>query len=139
VGDLQEHRERDSLHGVIAAEASTAVAAPPDLSNVPRRPAGLFLGRDAELREVERTFAGAARGLAIGPALHGLGGVGKTELALQFVDLATGKTTGDLWQTTMWQRTDMGPWSFQSDLVYVYDGENYGSGNTELLLVTPKP
>ncbi|WP_433077799.1 tetratricopeptide repeat protein [Dactylosporangium sp. CA-052675] len=82
---LQEHREQDSLHGTGPGEPAGAVA-PADLSNLPRRPAGLFVGRDDALRQLDALLSGADRGLVIGPVVHGLGGVGKTELALQFTD-----------------------------------------------------
>ncbi|MFG1886104.1 tetratricopeptide repeat protein [Micromonospora sp. NPDC049102] len=83
---LQEHREQDSLHGAHPPIAASAGPAPADVSNLPRRPAGLFLGRDDALGHLDEILGGADRGLVIGPAVHGLGGVGKTELALQFTD-----------------------------------------------------
>ncbi|MFI5916824.1 tetratricopeptide repeat protein [Dactylosporangium sp. NPDC051541] len=83
---LREHREQDSLHGSGTRDPSTVPDAPADLSNLPRRPAGLFLGRDDALQQLEELLQGTDRGLVIGPVVHGLGGVGKTELALQFTD-----------------------------------------------------
>ncbi|WP_433532727.1 FxSxx-COOH system tetratricopeptide repeat protein [Micromonospora sp. CA-263727] len=58
--------------------------APPMLSNLPRHPARVFLGRDDALVRVDELLGSAGHGIVIGPVLHGLGGIGKTELAIQY-------------------------------------------------------
>ncbi|MFI9530756.1 tetratricopeptide repeat protein [Micromonospora rosaria] len=60
-----------------AAEAALVV------SNLPRRPAPAFLGRDDELRSLAGQLD-EHPGIVIGQAVHGLGGIGKSELALQY-------------------------------------------------------
>jgi tetratricopeptide (TPR) repeat protein len=58
------------------------VDAAPGTHNLPAPAKGLFVGRDASLVELSAKLG--AGGGVIGQALHGLGGVGKTELALRF-------------------------------------------------------
>jgi len=55
------------------------VAVTPGMSNLPRPPAAMFVGRDAALRRLEQALAGRASAV-----VHGLGGVGKSELALHY-------------------------------------------------------
>ncbi|MFD6754887.1 FxSxx-COOH system tetratricopeptide repeat protein [Micromonospora gifhornensis] len=54
------------------------------VSNLPRRPASVFLGRRESLDTLQRLLEPG--GQRVGVAVYGLGGVGKTELALQFVE-----------------------------------------------------
>ncbi|YCK38331.1 tetratricopeptide repeat protein [Actinomadura sp. ATCC 39365] len=60
------------------------VPAPAGLSGLPRRPAGAFVGRDAALADLRRTLQDAKGPGVITQAVLGLGGVGKSELALQY-------------------------------------------------------
>ncbi|MEU1687879.1 tetratricopeptide repeat protein [Micromonospora sp. NPDC005707] len=68
-------------------ETARPLLQPVDLSrvsNLPRRPTGLFLGRHHVLDELHRHLEPDAQ--RVGVAIFGLGGVGKTELALQYVE-----------------------------------------------------
>ncbi|MEU9742551.1 tetratricopeptide repeat protein [Micromonospora chersina] len=58
------------------------VESPPGTHNLPTPAAGMFVGRDDALTGLDHTLA--AGGGVIGQAVHGLGGVGKTELALRY-------------------------------------------------------
>lgn len=54
----------------------------PELHNLPKPTSGLFVGRDAELATLhERLAVGSG---VVGQTLHGLGGVGKTEMVLRY-------------------------------------------------------
>lgn len=53
--------------------------------NIPFRPAGLFEGREADLDEVKKILLKKSRPVVVSAAIEGLGGIGKTELALQLV------------------------------------------------------
>ena len=64
--------------GTIPAPAE--VAASPGTHNLPRRPARVFVGRDQALSQL--TAALAERVSVVTQAIYGLGGVGKSELAL---------------------------------------------------------
>lgn len=55
--------------------------APPNMVNLPRR-AGLFVGRQPELRWLAEAF-GSTRGVVV-QAVHGLGGIGKSTLAAKW-------------------------------------------------------
>ena len=55
------------------------VGVAPGMSNLPRPPAAVFVGRDAALRRLEQALAGRASAV-----VHGLAGVGKSELALHY-------------------------------------------------------
>ena len=57
------------------------VAAPPGTHNLPRRPARVFVGRDVALRRLRGALAGGVSAV-VTQAVHGLGGIGKSELAL---------------------------------------------------------
>jgi tetratricopeptide (TPR) repeat protein len=74
------------------------VVAPPGTQNLPRRPARVFVGRAAALGQV----AGALDGMAaavVTQAIYGLGGVGKSELALQHAHARQGQYTLTWWVT----------------------------------------
>jgi tetratricopeptide (TPR) repeat protein len=58
------------------------------MHNLPRPIGGLFVGRDDALSDLEGLLS--AGGGVIGQALHGLGGVGKTELALRYAHAQLG-------------------------------------------------
>ncbi|WP_326943685.1 FxSxx-COOH system tetratricopeptide repeat protein [Amycolatopsis sp. NBC_01307] len=79
--------EQKKAEGITDYDPASTMTVPASLSNPPRYPARLFIGRDGVLAEMEELLQQKGSGLAIGPALHGLGGVGKTELAIQFTYL----------------------------------------------------
>lgn len=71
---------RRSSVGVVERPASDAA---PPVWNVPGRNPG-FTGRDALLRELRGRISGGSPAVLLPVALHGLGGVGKTQLALEY-------------------------------------------------------
>jgi NB-ARC domain len=58
------------------------VEASGSLSNLPRPPTNVFVGRDDDLAVLERLVAQGSG--VVSQVVHGLGGVGKTELVLQY-------------------------------------------------------
>lgn len=64
---------------------ATSTPAPPGLKNLPRR-AAVFVGRDEALQRVEQALSEGPGVITQGPqaAVYGLGGIGKSELALQY-------------------------------------------------------
>ncbi|MCX5394367.1 FxSxx-COOH system tetratricopeptide repeat protein [Streptomyces sp. NBC_00094] len=63
---------------------------PPGQSRSPRSvplPNPHFAGRESELNELHRQLGSSTRAAVLPHALHGLGGVGKTQLALKYVQL----------------------------------------------------
>jgi hypothetical protein len=60
------------------------VQVPAGLSGLPRRPAASFVGRDAALTTLRQALGDTAGTGVISQAVLGLGGVGKSELALQY-------------------------------------------------------
>jgi Tetratricopeptide repeat/NB-ARC domain len=74
------------------------VAAPPGTQNLPRRPARVFVGRAAALGQVGGVLDGAATAV-VTQAIYGLGGVGKSELALQHAHARQGQYTLTWWIT----------------------------------------
>ncbi|MEU6797731.1 NB-ARC domain-containing protein, partial [Nonomuraea wenchangensis] len=60
------------------------VPVPAGLSGLPRRPATAFVGRDAALNALRGTLRATTGTGVISQAVLGLGGVGKSELALQY-------------------------------------------------------
>ncbi|MFF4192831.1 FxSxx-COOH system tetratricopeptide repeat protein [Nonomuraea sp. NPDC001831] len=61
-----------------------AVQVPSGLSGLPRRPAATFVGRDTALTALRQTLRDTTGTGVISQAVLGLGGVGKSELALQY-------------------------------------------------------
>ncbi|GAA1747066.1 FxSxx-COOH system tetratricopeptide repeat protein [Nonomuraea bangladeshensis] len=68
--------------GVLHAPGT--VAAPSALSNLPGGAAEVFVGRDEALATLERELQADRSRVVIGQVIHGIGGVGKTELARQY-------------------------------------------------------
>ncbi|MGC5387038.1 FxSxx-COOH system tetratricopeptide repeat protein [Micromonospora chalcea] len=56
----------------------------PKLIELPKRPARSFVGREIELASLATVMANGSGVVAQSQAVHGLGGVGKSELALQY-------------------------------------------------------
>jgi tetratricopeptide (TPR) repeat protein len=84
---LQESR-LDSTAPVPGGQAAgipapAAVSAAPGTHNLPRPAARVFVGRDSALSKLRGALAGDASAVVI-QAVYGLGGVGKSELALQY-------------------------------------------------------
>jgi tetratricopeptide (TPR) repeat protein len=81
--------------GVVTSPDDVAVPAG-GASNLPRRPSAVFVGRQAALEDVTRLFArtdprGGVGGPGVaGQVISGLGGVGKSELALQYASRRLG-------------------------------------------------
>jgi tetratricopeptide (TPR) repeat protein len=83
-----DHARVDARSTSLAAGAipdPAAVAAPPGTQNLPRRPARIFVGRTGALDQLSGALAADASAV-ITQAIYGLGGVGKTELALHYAD-----------------------------------------------------
>ncbi|GAA2532678.1 FxSxx-COOH system tetratricopeptide repeat protein [Pilimelia columellifera] len=74
--DAQRHGAGGTL---LAPEALQPVR---PIHNLPRRPTSPFVGRDAEMQALTATVS-ASDGVAV-QVVHGLGGVGKSELVLQY-------------------------------------------------------
>ncbi len=64
-----------------AALLQKLAAAPPQLQRFLREPVATFVGREAELEQLETALAKARFGQSVICVLRGLGGIGKTELA----------------------------------------------------------
>ncbi|MFH9006856.1 FxSxx-COOH system tetratricopeptide repeat protein, partial [Streptomyces afghaniensis] len=72
-----------------AAQWAQEVSAPPGLANLPGSASGLFVGRDEEVKRLRQVLAhegeAAVTQVASGVrAIHGLGGIGKSTLALHY-------------------------------------------------------
>jgi tetratricopeptide (TPR) repeat protein len=80
-GDYAHIDARTTTLSAATIPSPAEVAAPPGTHNLPRRPARVFVGRDQALRQLADALA-EGMGVAM-RAIHGLGGVGKSELALQ--------------------------------------------------------
>jgi NB-ARC domain. len=65
---------------------AASTPAPAGLKKLPARRAAVFVGRDEALRRVEQALGEGAGVITQGPqaAVYGLGGIGKSELALQY-------------------------------------------------------
>ncbi|GGV19433.1 tetratricopeptide repeat protein [Streptomyces spectabilis] len=75
------------------------IEAPPGLNNLPELPSRHFVGREDVLAELERALAGDSQ--TITQTLHGLGGVGKTTLALHYAHAHVGT-----YRLVWWIRSD---------------------------------
>lgn len=65
---------------------AVSTPAPPGLNGLPVRRAEVFVGREEALKQVEQALGQGAGVITQGPraAVYGLGGIGKSELALQY-------------------------------------------------------
>jgi tetratricopeptide (TPR) repeat protein len=76
--------ELEVFHGLTAlAKKASAAASVPQIWNVPYRNAD-FTGREAILERLHDGLAGDGTAVVLARAVYGLGGVGKTQLALEY-------------------------------------------------------
>ncbi|MFD0579972.1 tetratricopeptide repeat protein [Dactylosporangium darangshiense] len=88
------------LAGAVTLRSPAAVPAPPGgLIGLPKPPTRSFVGRDAQLDELDRLVQAGAG--VVAQAVHGLGGVGKSELALQYAHRHRGR-----YQVVWWVLAD---------------------------------
>jgi DNA-binding SARP family transcriptional activator len=97
-----EHAARDASRARPEARPSAvpAVASLPPIWNVPHRRNPNFVGREALLLGIEATLAGGGPA-ALTQAMVGLGGIGKTQCALEYAY----RHAGD-YQTVWWVRAE---------------------------------
>ncbi|GAA4966083.1 hypothetical protein GCM10023334_087010 [Nonomuraea thailandensis] len=81
-GDLSVHHDSSGLRRPLPH--AERVPVPPGLNGLPRRPAAAFVGRDAALTALRQALEDKPGAGVISQAVLGLGGVGKSELALQY-------------------------------------------------------
>ncbi|WP_425831500.1 FxSxx-COOH system tetratricopeptide repeat protein [Streptomyces fractus] len=71
-----------------AVQWAKEVNAPPGAGNLPESASGVFMGREAEIATVRRLLAGSGEAAVTQEsgirAIHGLGGIGKSTLALHY-------------------------------------------------------
>ncbi|MGV9387390.1 tetratricopeptide repeat protein [Nonomuraea sp. NPDC003707] len=67
-------------------KAPEEVPLPTMLTNLPRARSAVFVGRDDALTAMEQTLSGNSSKVTIGQVIHGMGGVGKSELARQYAE-----------------------------------------------------
>ena len=82
---LQETRPKTPAAAAGAIPEPAEVTAAPGTHNLPRRPARVFVGRASALGQLHGALAGDASAV-VTQAVYGLGGVGKSELALQHAE-----------------------------------------------------
>lgn len=80
---LADTHRPDLATGAPPSPSELDLAAP--VHNLPRPPVKIFLGRKGELSSLEQALAAIGEAV-ITQAVYGLGGVGKSELALQYAD-----------------------------------------------------
>jgi tetratricopeptide (TPR) repeat protein len=78
---LNDNRRVELAAGSVPHPTAVDLAGP--VTGLPRRPVRVFEGRDAALTVLERALD-ARGGAVVTQAVYGLGGVGKSELALQY-------------------------------------------------------
>ncbi|MFD0480859.1 NB-ARC domain-containing protein [Nonomuraea thailandensis] len=81
-GDLSIHHDSSSLRRPLPHAESVPV--PAGMNGLPRRPAAAFVGRDPALTALHQVLEDKPGTGVISQAVLGLGGVGKSELALQY-------------------------------------------------------
>ena len=93
---INDNRRVELAAGSVPHPAAVSLAGP--LTGLPRRPVRVFEGRDAALDLLGRAL-GQRGGAVVTQAVFGLGGVGKSELALQYA-AARRRDYGLLWWVT---------------------------------------
>jgi tetratricopeptide (TPR) repeat protein len=89
-GDLAHIDQRKIvLYAEEYLRAAQDVPAPPRTHNLPRPPSLVFVGRQKELRLLSQSLSGGVG--VITQTIYGLGGVGKSELALQYAHKNLGR------------------------------------------------
>ncbi|HEX6468946.1 MAG TPA: FxSxx-COOH system tetratricopeptide repeat protein [Streptosporangiaceae bacterium] len=81
-----DHARASQHVHMVSLPRPAGVDAPPGLNTLPRRPTDVFVGREEALRQLHEALGPESSKVAVTQALHGLGGVGKTELALHYAD-----------------------------------------------------
>jgi hypothetical protein len=84
---INDNRRVELAAGAVPHPAAVDLAGP--VTGLPRRPVRVFEGRDDALTMLARAL-GARGGAVVTQAVYGLGGVGKSELALQYADAHRG-------------------------------------------------
>jgi hypothetical protein len=84
---VHHHFRVELTAGAVPHPAAVNLAGP--IAGLPRRPVRVFEGRDEALGMLERAL-GARGGAVVTQAVYGLGGVGKSELALHYADAHRG-------------------------------------------------
>jgi tetratricopeptide (TPR) repeat protein len=97
-GDNPQVDARSTSLAAGAIPEPATVVPPPGINNLPRRPARVFVGREAALGQVGGALDEAATAV-VTQAIYGLGGVGKSELALQHAHARQGQYTLTWWIT----------------------------------------
>jgi tetratricopeptide (TPR) repeat protein len=86
------------INGPMPQPADVVAAA--GMNNLPRPPAAVFVGRESAMARLQAALSGQGSAV-VTQAVHGLGGVGKSELALQFAHHHR-----DLYQVIWWVTAD---------------------------------
>ena len=84
---INDNRRVELAAGAVPHPAAVDLAGP--VTGLPRRPVRVFEGRDEALGVLARALT-ARGGAVVTQAVYGLGGVGKSELALQYADAHRG-------------------------------------------------
>jgi tetratricopeptide (TPR) repeat protein len=84
------------INGPMPQPAEVAAAA--GMNNLPRPPAAVFVGRESAMAQLQAALSGQGSAV-VTQAVHGLGGVGKSELALQFAHHHRGRYRVIWWVT----------------------------------------
>jgi len=85
---LERAKRKQSYPGGKAAAAQTGRRFPgtlPEIFRIPHQRNPNFTGRDGLLRDLRETLAGGESAALTQAAIHGLGGVGKSQLAIEYV------------------------------------------------------
>ncbi|MBO3753125.1 ATP-binding protein [Streptosporangiaceae bacterium NEAU-GS5] len=87
IGSARDVHQGDVIQRPIRTPLSNAAHtdAPPGMTGLPRPPAAVFVGRADALAAIERAFE-TGTGVIAQVAVYGLGGIGKSELALQYAE-----------------------------------------------------
>jgi hypothetical protein len=93
---IHDNRRVELAAGTVPHPAAVDLAGP--VTGLPRRPVRVFEGRDAALGVLERALT-ARGGAVVTQAVYGLGGVGKSELALHYAS-AHRRDYGLVWWIT---------------------------------------